>query len=453
MRSAHVLRDGDLAATFVPGAGMIGCSLAHRGEELLVQRGGLDAWRGTGRSFGLPLLHPWANRLRDWRYGAAGRAVTSTLRAAPYGPTRTACRSTARSPPPRTGRSDAAPTRGARLSAELDYGRRDDRLAAFPFPHRLELDIRLERDTLAVTTTVARRGRTRAARVRLASVAAAARRAARGMGAHQPERIALELDDRKLPTGERRPCGGRARRRWANACSTTTEVAEDARFAAAGGGREIAVELDGGYRFAAGVRARRARGRLPGADDGPGGSALDGGRPAGSREPGRAQRGASTYGQLTPLPRRLGMMCAWGASAAGHDGTGGPRPCASTCSRRWWSCSPGWRPTASLRGLLLVAVRGGLPPDVDGPRGDLPLRRRAPARARAGRYGLALERFSAGARDRRVGADRAPGARRGPRDRDGRGGGAREVPEDFRDLLDDATLVCSRCRPAGAGAA
>ena len=60
---------------FVPGAGMIGCSLHHRGDELLVQRGGLDAWRGTGKSFGLPLLHPWANRLRDWRYAAAGRAV------------------------------------------------------------------------------------------------------------------------------------------------------------------------------------------------------------------------------------------------------------------------------------------------------------------------------------------------------------------------------------------
>ena len=71
-----MLADGDLRATFVPGAGMIGCSLRHRGDELLVQRGGLDAWRGTGRSFGLPLLHPWANRLRDWRYAAAGRAVT-----------------------------------------------------------------------------------------------------------------------------------------------------------------------------------------------------------------------------------------------------------------------------------------------------------------------------------------------------------------------------------------
>ena len=72
---AVVLAAGELEATFVPAAGMIGCSLRHRGEELLVQRGGLGAWRGTGKSFGLPLLHPWANRLRDWRYAAAGRAV------------------------------------------------------------------------------------------------------------------------------------------------------------------------------------------------------------------------------------------------------------------------------------------------------------------------------------------------------------------------------------------
>src|ERR671916_2817763 len=72
---ALVLADGDLRAVFVPRAGMIGCSLRHRGDELLVQRGGLGAWRGTGKSFGLPLLHPWANRLRDWRYSAAGRAV------------------------------------------------------------------------------------------------------------------------------------------------------------------------------------------------------------------------------------------------------------------------------------------------------------------------------------------------------------------------------------------
>src|SRR3954447_11842083 len=54
--------DGELSARFAPGAGMFGCSLRHRGEELL----------GAG---GIPILHPWANRLEGWRYEVGGRRV------------------------------------------------------------------------------------------------------------------------------------------------------------------------------------------------------------------------------------------------------------------------------------------------------------------------------------------------------------------------------------------
>ncbi|MCW2958793.1 MAG: aldose 1-epimerase [Solirubrobacterales bacterium] len=36
------LRAGDLEATWLPGHGMVGASLRHRGEELLGQRGGLE---------------------------------------------------------------------------------------------------------------------------------------------------------------------------------------------------------------------------------------------------------------------------------------------------------------------------------------------------------------------------------------------------------------------------
>src|SRR5829696_8494757 len=143
---AVVLGGDELRASFVPAAGMIGCSLEHRGEELLVQRGGLDAWRGTGRSFGLPLLHPWANRLRDWRYAAAGRAVTidrerGVVRADENGlPIHGALAAAEDWDVVDAGADDAA----AWLSAALDYGRRDDRLAVFPFRHRLELELRLE---------------------------------------------------------------------------------------------------------------------------------------------------------------------------------------------------------------------------------------------------------------------------------------------------------------------
>src|SRR3954471_14218084 len=69
------LTAGDLEAAFVPEAGMVGCSLRHRGEELLGQRGGLSAYVAERKTMGIPLLHPWANRLSTRRFSVAGRDV------------------------------------------------------------------------------------------------------------------------------------------------------------------------------------------------------------------------------------------------------------------------------------------------------------------------------------------------------------------------------------------
>src|SRR3954470_13251380 len=66
---------GGVEAIFVPEAGMICCSLRHRGEELLGQRGGLTKYVGAGSTMGIPFLHPWANRLGSSRFGLAGREV------------------------------------------------------------------------------------------------------------------------------------------------------------------------------------------------------------------------------------------------------------------------------------------------------------------------------------------------------------------------------------------
>ena len=40
--SIVILRAGDLEARFAPDANMVGCSLRHRGEELLGLRGGVE---------------------------------------------------------------------------------------------------------------------------------------------------------------------------------------------------------------------------------------------------------------------------------------------------------------------------------------------------------------------------------------------------------------------------
>ena len=250
---AVVLAAGELEATFVPSAGMIGCSLRHRGEELLVQRGGLDAWRGTGKSFGLPLLHPWANRLRDWRYAAGGRAVTidrarGVVRADDNGlPIHGALASAEDWDMVDAGADGSA----AWLRAALEYDRRDDRLAVFPFRHRLELDLRLEGGALTVTTTI---------------VATGAGAVPVAFGWHpwlrlpgvpraeweltQPARTAIALDRLQLPTGERAPAEAERGPLGDRVLDDHSEVTEDAVFAIAGGGRTITVEWAGGYRYA-----------------------------------------------------------------------------------------------------------------------------------------------------------------------------------------------------------
>jgi galactose mutarotase-like enzyme len=64
-----------LEAAFVPGAGMLCCSLRHRGEELLAQNAGVEAYAQQGKMMGVPLLYPWANRLAGFDYAVAGRTV------------------------------------------------------------------------------------------------------------------------------------------------------------------------------------------------------------------------------------------------------------------------------------------------------------------------------------------------------------------------------------------
>jgi galactose mutarotase-like enzyme len=69
------LAAGPLAATFLPGFGMLGASLTWRGVELLRRTEDLAAAAAAGSTAGIPLLHPWANRLSGLRYEAAGRTV------------------------------------------------------------------------------------------------------------------------------------------------------------------------------------------------------------------------------------------------------------------------------------------------------------------------------------------------------------------------------------------
>jgi aldose 1-epimerase len=83
----QALRDeeAELEATFVPGANMLCCSLRHRGEELLAQSSGVDAYARQGKTMGIPLLYPWANRLAAFDYDVASKTIQ-----VPHDPTRIA---------------------------------------------------------------------------------------------------------------------------------------------------------------------------------------------------------------------------------------------------------------------------------------------------------------------------------------------------------------------------
>jgi aldose 1-epimerase len=199
---AVTLAAGQLEASLLPGLGLLGTSLRHRGEELLALPGGVEGYR-DGHVTGLPLLAPWANRLPGWRYRAAGVEVDLDgldLHTDPGGlpihGTLTAHRGW------RLERLAADADRAV-LEAGLDYGDWPELLAAFPFPHRLTVTFALQGASLAVTTTLAATGD------RPVPVAFGWHPYLRLPGAPRaawrlllPSRTHLELDDRGLPTGK-----------------------------------------------------------------------------------------------------------------------------------------------------------------------------------------------------------------------------------------------------------
>jgi aldose 1-epimerase len=153
MSVAATLTDptGELEATFLPELGMVLSSLRHRGEQLLAQGGGPEAYAARGATFAIPLLHPWANRIAAWSYDLGGHHVDVDPAYAHRDPDTGL---------PIHGVLAASPywqvldQTSDSLTAELDFGAHQEYLAAFPFPHRLRYVARLDERTLTVSLTV-----------------------------------------------------------------------------------------------------------------------------------------------------------------------------------------------------------------------------------------------------------------------------------------------------------
>jgi aldose 1-epimerase len=145
-----------LEATFLPGAGMLCSSLRHSGTELLAQNRGVEAYVERGKTMGIPLLYPWANRLAGFDYTIAGRKV-----GVPHDATRVALDD--RGLPihgviggrmawePATGSAEA----GQALTATLSWSEsRSELFEVFPFRHDLRYEARLAGGRLEIAVTV-----------------------------------------------------------------------------------------------------------------------------------------------------------------------------------------------------------------------------------------------------------------------------------------------------------
>jgi aldose 1-epimerase len=241
--------DGASTATFAPSAGMVCCSLRHGGEELLDLGRGLDAYAERGKTMGIPLLYPWANRLAESNYEAAGRRVVL-----PEDP-----QQLAHDPNglpihgliPRLMEWDAA-VQGSSLTAHLEWGS-EQLLSLYPYRHELELQAEIATGALIVTVVVRATGQDSVPisfgfhpYLRLPSSLR------EDTDVTLPACERLLLDERSIPTGAREALGPTSFKLAHTSWDDGLSVSESpARFTsrAADPGRGIALELLNGYPY------------------------------------------------------------------------------------------------------------------------------------------------------------------------------------------------------------
>jgi aldose 1-epimerase len=149
--SARTLVAGELEAVFLPGRGMLCASLRHQNAEILRRIEDLETAAANGSTAGITLLHPWANRLADSYYRAAGREVnldpsSPLLHLDEHGQAMHGVPWSQLSWKVTEARQDS-------LSAQLDWTS-SDLLAIFPFRHRLEITATLRPDGLVLNTSL-----------------------------------------------------------------------------------------------------------------------------------------------------------------------------------------------------------------------------------------------------------------------------------------------------------
>ena len=243
-------QEAHLEATFVPGAGMLCCSLRHRGEELLAQNAGVTAYAEHGKTMAIPLLYPWANRLAAFEYTVAGQKVL-----VPHDETLVALDGNGLPIHGVIGgrlpwRPEPVGDSGRLLAATLRWDRSVPELfAVFPFAHELRYTARLDGGQITVTVSVEASGDD------AVPVAFGFHPYLAPPGvARQRWSIELPAMRRLLPDANQIPAGvgdslpaqrfDLAERRFDDGFDA---VSESARFSLAAGGRRVTLDFVEGY--------------------------------------------------------------------------------------------------------------------------------------------------------------------------------------------------------------
>jgi len=242
-----------IESTFVPDVGMVGCSLQHRGEELLGQRGGLAKYAAERSTMGIPLLHPWANRLSARRFTVAGRDVDLDLHPelVSVDPNDLPIHGLLAAAPGWQVRVHEERPDGGVLEAAFDFGADPALIAAFPFPHELLIRAVVSGPVLRIWTIL------RATGDAAVPVSFGYHPYLRIPGVPREEwRIdipvteGLELDEEMLPTGRHEPAviepGPLGDRTFDDAFAAPRSPAN---MEVSAGGRRIEVALESGYPY------------------------------------------------------------------------------------------------------------------------------------------------------------------------------------------------------------
>jgi len=226
-------------AEWEPSVGMVCRSWEIGGEELLGQRGGLEKYKRTGSTFGIPLLHPWANRLdRDIdsplvRHDPNGLPIHGVLAASPYW--------------------QVIEHTDERVAARLDFGAHPEYLEVFPYPHEIEVDVRIEPRAQTIATRIRPTGDV------AVPIAFGWHPYVQIPGAPRqdwdltlPVREHLKLDERGIPTGEAEPVDYPDPLRLGDRAFDDgyAGLSDGTTFAVAAGDRRVEVEFTRGYPYA-----------------------------------------------------------------------------------------------------------------------------------------------------------------------------------------------------------